>query len=96
MVRFRCAVAQRCRPEAGGPNRCTMRRGSATRFAGLWPACRLKPAFQAVRVVRVDGGYDVRGAERRACRSETRRSKPVRHTAQQRNALCGPAARVPV
>ena len=48
--------------ETGVPSRRTVRLDGETRFAGLRPACRLQPAFQAVRVVRVDRGYDVRGA----------------------------------
>jgi len=39
-------------------------------------ACRLKPAFQAVRAAGLDEGWDVRSAERCACRSGDRRSKP--------------------
>ena len=64
------------------PSRCAFRPWSPTRSAGLRPACRLKPAFQAgvppwLRVLRrgravfSGWGYDVRSAERCACRSET-------------------------
>ena len=36
--------------EAGAPTRCAITRMGPTRLAALGAACRLKPAFQAVRV----------------------------------------------
>ena len=56
------------------------------------------PEVGVPRRVRRGGGwsYDVRGAERRACRSETGVPGRTCDGADQRYAPCGPPARVPV
>ena len=74
-VRFRCALAQRCRPEAGAPSRRAMRLGSETRSAGLRPACRPEAGAPNGSVPWPFSVQPLAGL-RPACRSEDRRSPP--------------------
>ena len=94
--------------EVGATTRRDMTPIGAVRLAGLRPAGRLKPAFQAVPAtsaleLHVEGGaalawwgYAARGAEHRACRPEVGVPSRFRGRAGWRGRGCGPAARVPV
>ena len=57
-----CGPPARVPAEAGVPSHRVIRRNGSTRSAGLRPACRLKPAFQAVAL---SGGTALRAL--RAC-----------------------------
>ena len=97
---WRGAVSLRCRAAmpARGRRSEPVCHAARQRDAFCGPMARVPAEAGVPSRTRRESGWGLRRARCGAPHVPVgdRRSKPVRRTAQQRNALCGPAARVPV